>query len=170
MQVERLKEELAYLKKNHEEEISAQRSQVGGQVSVEVDSAPGIDLAKKILSDMRSQYEVMAEKNRKDAEVWFTTRTEELNREVAGYTEQLQKSKTEVTDLRCTLQGLEIELQSQLSMKAPLEGMLRETEARYAAQLSQIQGVISSIEAQLSDVCADTERQNQEYQLLMDIK
>lgn len=46
---------------------------MGGQVSVEVDSAPGIDLAK-ILSDMRSQYEVMAEKNRKDAEAWFTSR------------------------------------------------------------------------------------------------
>lgn len=55
------------------QEISALKSQVGGQVSVEVDSAPGIDLGK-ILSDMRSQYEVMAEKNRKDAEDWFTSR------------------------------------------------------------------------------------------------
>ncbi|XP_008833462.1 keratin, type I cytoskeletal 19 [Nannospalax galili] len=169
MQIEGLKEELAYLKKNHEEEISALRSQVGGQVSVEVDSAPGTDLAK-ILSDMRSQYEVMAEKNRKDAEAWFITQTEELNREVAGHTEQLKMSKTEITDLRRTLQSLEIELQSQLSMKAALEGTLAETEARYGAQLAQIQGVISSIEAQLSDVRADTERQNQEYQQLMDIK
>ncbi|KAK1330902.1 hypothetical protein QTO34_008844 [Cnephaeus nilssonii] len=169
MQIEGLKEELAYLKKNHEEEISALRGQVGGQVSVEVDSAPGIDLAK-ILSDMRSQYEVMAEKNRKDAEAWFTTQTEELNREVAGHTEQLQISKTEVTDLRRTLQGLEIELQSQLSMKAALEGTLADTEARYGAQLAQIQALISSIEAQLGDVRADTERQNLEYRQLMDLK
>ncbi|XP_055476201.1 keratin, type I cytoskeletal 19 [Psammomys obesus] len=169
MQIEGLKEELAYLKKNHEEEISALRSQVGGQVSVEMDCAPGVDLAK-ILSDMRSQYEVMAEKNRKDAEAWFITQTEELNKEVAGHTEQLQISKTQVTDLRRTLQGLEIELQSQLSTKAALEGTLAETEARYGAQLSQIQGMISSIEAQLADVRADTERQNQEYQQLMDIK
>ncbi|XP_066220311.1 keratin, type I cytoskeletal 19 [Saccopteryx leptura] len=169
MQIEGLKEELAYLKKNHEEEISALRVQVGGQVSVEVDSAPGIDLAK-ILSDMRSQYEVMAEKNRKDAEAWFTSQSEELNREVAGHTEQLQISKTEVTDLRRTLQSLEIELQSQLSMKAALEGTLAETEARFGAQLAQIQALISSIEAQLSDVRADTERQNLEYQQLMDIK
>ncbi|XP_012893394.1 PREDICTED: keratin, type I cytoskeletal 19 [Dipodomys ordii] len=169
MQIEGLKEELAYLKKNHEEEISALRSQVGGQVSVEMDSTPGTDLTK-ILSDMRSQYEVMAEKYRKDAETRFISQTEELNREVAGHTEQLQAHTSEVTDLRRTLQGLEIELQSWLSMKAALEGTLAETEARYGAQLAQIQGKISSIEAQLSDVRADTERQNQEYQQLMDIK
>ncbi|XP_017509558.1 keratin, type I cytoskeletal 19 [Manis javanica] len=169
MQIEGLKEELAFLKKNHEEEISALKGQVGGQVSVEVDSAPGVDLAK-ILSDMRSQYEVMAEKNRKDAEAWFVSQSEELKQEVAGHTEQLQISKTEVTDLRRTLQGLEIELQSQLSMKAALEGTLAETEARFGAQLAQIQVLISSIEAQLSDVRADTERQNQEYQQLMDVK
>ncbi|XP_040856180.1 keratin, type I cytoskeletal 19 isoform X2 [Ochotona curzoniae] len=169
MQIEGLKEELAYLKKNHEEEISVLKGQVGGQVSVEVDSAPGVDLGK-ILSEMRSQYEVMAEKNRKDAEAWFVSRTEELNQEVALNTEQLKTSRSEVTDLRRTLQGLEIELQSQLSMKAALEGTLAETEARFGAQLAQIQALISSIEAQLSDVRADTERQNQEYQQLMGIK
>ncbi|XP_006901695.1 PREDICTED: keratin, type I cytoskeletal 19 [Elephantulus edwardii] len=169
MQIESLKEELAFLKKNHEEEVSVLRGQVGGQVSVEVDSAPGNDLTK-ILNDMRSQYEVMAEKNRKDVEAWFISRTEELNREVAGHTEQLEVSKTEIKDLQRTLQGLEIELQSQLSMKVALENTLAETEARYGAQLAQKQALISSIEAQLSDVRTDAERQNQEYQQLMNIK
>ncbi|XP_066061321.1 keratin, type I cytoskeletal 19 [Chamaea fasciata] len=169
LQIEGLKEELAYLKKNHEEELSALRGQVAGQVSVELDSAPGIDLSK-ILADMRDQYEHMAEKNRKDAEAWFHSKTEELNREVAVNTEQLQSSKSEVTDLRRTLQGLEIELQSQLSMKAALEGTLADTEARYGAQLAQIQGLVGSIEAQLSELRADMERQNTEYKILMDIK
>ncbi|XP_056404635.1 keratin, type I cytoskeletal 19-like [Hyla sarda] len=169
LQIENLKEELAYLKKNHEEEINALRGQAGGQVSVEVDSAPGVDLTK-ILADMRDQYEVMAEKNRKDAETWFFTKSEELNKEVAVHTEQIQSSKTEITDLRRTLQGLEIELQSQLSMKASLEGTLSETEARYGAQLQQIQALIGSLETQLGDLRSDMERQNYEYKMLMDIK
>ncbi|NWU14353.1 K1C19 protein, partial [Cephalopterus ornatus] len=169
LQIEGLKEELAYLKKNHEEEMSALRGQVAGEVSVELDSAPGIDLSK-ILADMRDQYEQMAEKNRKDAEAWFHSKTEELNREVAINTEQLQSSKSEVTDLRRSLQGLEIELQSQLSMKAALESTLADTEARYGAQLAQIQGLVGSIEAQLAELRAEMERQNTEYKILMDIK
>lgn len=39
-----------------------------------------------------------------------------LTKEVAISTESIQTSKTEISDLRRTLQGLEIELQSQLSM------------------------------------------------------
>ncbi|NWT44964.1 K1C19 protein, partial [Chroicocephalus maculipennis] len=169
LQMESLKEELAYLKKNHEEEISALGGQVAGQVSVELDSAPGIDLTK-ILADMRDQYEHMAEKNRKDAEAWFHSKTEELNREVAVNTEQLQSSKSEISDLRHTFQALEIELQSQLNMRAALEGTLADTEQRYSSQLEKIQDVINSIEAQLADIRADSERQNSEYKTLMDIK
>ncbi|XP_062451588.1 keratin, type I cytoskeletal 14 isoform X3 [Rhea pennata] len=169
MQIENLKEELAYLKKNHEEEMNALRGQVGGEISVEMDAAPGIDLTK-ILAEMREQYETLAEKNRRDAEQWFFSKTEELNREVAINTEQLQSGKTEITELRRTIQSLEIDLQSQLSTKAALEGTLADTEARYGAQLAQIQVLISSVEEQLAELRCDMERQNHEYRILLDVK
>uniref|UniRef100_A0A4W2ITP0 Keratin 15 n=1 Tax=Bos indicus x Bos taurus TaxID=30522 RepID=A0A4W2ITP0_BOBOX len=169
MQIESLKEELAYLRKNHEEEMNSLRGQVGGDVNVEMDAAPGVDLSR-ILNEMRDQYEKMAEKNRKDAEDWFFSKTEELNREVATNSELVQSGKSEISELRRTLQNLEIELQSQLSMKAGLESTLAETECRYAAQLQQIQGLISSIEAQLSELRSEMECQNQEYKMLLDIK
>lgn len=47
---------------------------------------------------------------------FFVRQTNEINKEVAASTESLSTSKTEITDLRRTMQGLEIELQSQLSM------------------------------------------------------
>nr|CCP19583.1 alpha-keratin [Apalone spinifera] len=169
MQIESLKEELAYLKKNHEEEMKEYSNQLGGKVSVEMDAAPGVDLTS-ILSEMREQYETLADKNRRDAEAWFYKQTEELNREVATNTEQLQTGKSEITELRRTLQGLEIELQSQLSMKAGLEANLAETEGRYCAQLAQIQAMITGIEEQLAELRCDMERQNQEYRMLLDIK
>lgn len=52
------------------QEMSSLRGQVGGDVNVEMDAAPGVDLSR-ILNEMREQYEKMAEKNRKDAEDWF---------------------------------------------------------------------------------------------------
>ncbi|KAM8819033.1 keratin, type I cytoskeletal 15 isoform 19-T19 [Rhynchonycteris naso] len=169
MQIESLNEELAYLRKNHEEEMREFSNQLAGQVNVEMDAAPGVDLTR-VLAEMREQYEAIAEKNRRDAEAWFFSKTEELNKEVASSTEMIQTSKTEITDLRRTLQGLEIELQSQLSMKAGLESSLAETECRYAAQLQQIQGLISGLETQLGELRGEMEAQNQEYKLLLDIK
>ncbi|XP_044152424.1 keratin, type I cytoskeletal 19-like [Bufo gargarizans] len=169
LQLESMKEEMAYLKKNHEEEMNSLRGQVGGHVNVEMDAAPGIDLSK-ILSDMRDQYEGLAAENRKQVEAWYFKQTEELNKEVASHSEQIQSSKTEMTDLKRTFQSLEIELQAQLNMKVALEGTLAETEGRYCMQLSQIQDMISSVEAQLAELRSDMERQSYEYKILMDVK
>ncbi|KAJ7405915.1 Keratin, type I cytoskeletal 12 [Pitangus sulphuratus] len=169
LQIESLNEELAYLKKNHEEELQGIQSSEMGQVSVEMDAAPGTDLTK-VLNDMRGQYEVIAEQNRKEAEAWFNEKSGELKREISTNTEQLQSGKSEITDLKRTLQSLEIELQSQLAMKKSLEDTLAETEGGYCAQLSQMQLQIGNLESQLFQVRADMERQNAEYQQLLDIK
>ncbi|XP_064127160.1 keratin, type I cytoskeletal 16 [Loxodonta africana] len=169
MQIESLKEELVFMKKNHEEEMLILRGQTGGDVNVEMDAAPGVDLSR-ILNEMRDQYEQIAEKNRRDAEAWFLSKTEELNREVASNSELVQSSRTEVTELRRVLQGLEIELQSQLSLKASLENSLEETKGRYCMQLAQIQDLISSVEEQLAQLRCEMEQQNQEYQILLDVK
>nr|XP_009934499.1 PREDICTED: keratin, type I cytoskeletal 12-like isoform X1 [Opisthocomus hoazin] len=169
MQIESLNEELAYLKKNHEEELQSIQSSALGQVSVEMDAAPGTDLTK-VLNDMRGQYEVIADQNRKEAEAWFNEKSGELKREISTNTEQLQSGKRGITDLKSALQSLEIELQSQLAMKKSLEDTLAETEGGYCAQLSQMQLQIGNLESQLFQVRADMERQNAEYQQLLDIK
>lgn len=65
------------------QELQGIQSSEFGQVSVEMDAAPGTDLTK-LLNDMRGQYEVIAEQNRKEAEAWFnekvTTRESKLSK------------------------------------------------------------------------------------------
>ncbi|XP_030867365.2 keratin, type I cytoskeletal 10 isoform X2 [Gorilla gorilla gorilla] len=169
MQIESLTEELAYLKKNHEEEMKDLRNVSTGDVNVEMNAAPGVDLTQ-LLNNMRSQYEQLAEQNRKDAEAWFNEKSKELTTEIDNNIEQISSYKSEITELRRNVQALEIELQSQLALKQSLEASLAETEGRYCVQLSQIQAQISALEEQLQQIRAETECQNTEYQQLLDIK
>ncbi|XP_069386235.1 keratin 94 [Paralichthys olivaceus] len=169
MQIEGLQDELAYLKKNHAEELAAMRSQLTGTINVEVDAAPQQDL-NKVLDEIRAQYESITDKHRRDQESWFNERSATLTKEVAISTETIQTSKTEINDLRRTLQGLEIELQSQLSMKGALENTLAETENRYSIMLNGFQNTINMLEAELGNVRASIEQQGQEYKMLLDIK
>ncbi|XP_039681179.1 keratin, type I cytoskeletal 13-like [Perca fluviatilis] len=169
MQIEGLKEELIVLKKNHKEELLAMRTRMSGQVKVEVDATPAVDL-EKVMEEVREHYETVTNKGRKELENWFQSKSEQLNKEVAVSTETLHSSKSEITELKRTLQGLEIELQSQRSMKASLESTLAETQSRYAMQLNGYQMQVSGLEQQLVSLRADLERQGQEYQMLLDIK
>uniref|UniRef100_A0A8C4TDU4 Keratin 98 n=1 Tax=Erpetoichthys calabaricus TaxID=27687 RepID=A0A8C4TDU4_ERPCA len=157
MQIESVKDELLFLKKNHEEEMTSYRSQLSGQVQVEVDAAPSVDL-NKVIEEIREQYEALAAKNRRDAEVWFQSK-------VSGHCRAPLCPQAEHT-----MQSLEIELQSLLSTKQSLEASLEETKARYAAQLAHLQGVVDSLEAQLAQMRADMERNAEDYRILLDIK
>ncbi|XP_044155449.1 keratin, type I cytoskeletal 47 kDa-like [Bufo gargarizans] len=169
MQAESLTEEIAFLKKNHEDEVQSNQGTTVGQVNVEMDAAPGKDLTK-ILNGMRSQYEALAEKNRKDAEDLFNQQSSQITQQINVGVQQQQSNKTEMTELRRTLQSLEMELQAQYAMKQSLEESLAEKEGSYCSQISQIQMIISGVEDQLEQIKNDTACQKSEYETLLDIK
>lgn len=54
----------------------ATRSQVSGQINVEVDAKPQPDL-NLIIAEMREQYESVANKNKKELQDWFDKKVRE---------------------------------------------------------------------------------------------
>uniref|UniRef100_A0A8C5WI21 IF rod domain-containing protein n=1 Tax=Leptobrachium leishanense TaxID=445787 RepID=A0A8C5WI21_9ANUR len=168
-EVQCLQQEINQLKNSHAEEVNILRTQLGARVNVEINAAPSIDL-NRVLSEVREEYENLMERNLKEVESMFFARSAEFDREVSSGAAHLQSVNNELIDLKHSVQTLEIELQSQLSMKSALEGSLAEVKASFSSQLSQLQCLIDNVEAQLAQIRSDLAQQNQAYQCLMDQK
>uniref|UniRef100_A0A8D2MF68 IF rod domain-containing protein n=1 Tax=Zonotrichia albicollis TaxID=44394 RepID=A0A8D2MF68_ZONAL len=163
MQFESLKEEIIDLKKSHEEVRS------NGDVNVQINTAPGEDLLKK-LNEMRQEYEAIIQKNRAEVEKWYESKMEEVSQQVHSSSQQIESSNQQISVLRREFQSLEIELQSQISQIDSLQSNLDDTERRYNMQLQQIQSMIGPLEEELASIRCEMESQNEEYKMLLGIK
>ncbi|XP_077019147.1 keratin, type I cytoskeletal 27 isoform X2 [Tamandua tetradactyla] len=169
IQLGTLNEELAQLKKNHQEEMQALQCAAGGNVNVEMNAAPGVDLTV-LLNNMRAEYEDLAEQNRRNVEAWFQEKSAPLQQQISHDAGAATSARSELTEMKRTLQTLEIELQSLLATKHSLECSLTETEGSFCEQLAQIQAQIGALEEQLHQVRTETEGQKLEHEQLLDIK
>ncbi|NP_001028569.2 keratin, type I cytoskeletal 26 [Mus musculus] len=169
IQREALSEELTYLQKNHEEEMVVLQNASGGNINVEMNAAPSVDLTA-MLNNMRAEYEDLAEQNRKDAEASFKEKSASLQQQISDDAGAATAARNELMELKRNLQTLEIELQSITAMKQSYENSLAETEGNYYAQLQQIQEQIGAREEQLQQIRTETEGQKLEHEQLLGIK
>ncbi|XP_007573422.1 keratin, type I cytoskeletal 18-like [Poecilia formosa] len=169
-EIEALKEELIHLKKNHENEVMELRNQIAQSgVHVDVDAPKGQDLAQ-IMAEIRAKYEKMAKKNQEDLKAWHESQIVEVQTQVTQNTEALKGAQTEVNDLRRQIQTLEIELESQKSLKISLEGTLRDTELRYNMEVESLNAVLLGLEAELTQLRNQIQLQSQDYEALLNTK
>lgn len=169
-EIEALKEELLFMKKNHEEEVKGLQAQIASSgLTVEVDAPKSQDLAK-IMADIRAQYDELARKNREELDKYWSQQIEESTTVVTTQSAEVGAAETTLTELRRTVQSLEIDLDSMRNLKASLENSLREVEARYALQMEQLNGILLHLESELAQTRAEGQRQAQEYEALLNIK
>ncbi|XP_015239802.1 keratin 98 [Cyprinodon tularosa] len=168
-QYESLNEELIMLKKNHEEEISLLRTQMGGNVDVAVDAPSSVDL-NQVMTEIRDHYEGVIAKNRRELDQWYQSKITVVEKVVEDNSSSLGASRLEIKELKSTLQRLEIERMSQLSMKSSLEATLQETNERYGVQLAGLQAMVTGLEAQMSNLNTDISEMQNKYSTLLDLK
>ncbi|KAJ8351666.1 hypothetical protein SKAU_G00231420 [Synaphobranchus kaupii] len=169
-QTESVREEIAYLKKSHDEEVADLCDQIrDSKVTVQMDSRKGNDLSD-IISKIRQQYEKVAEKNREETEAWYQGKFDNMKAGVIENTEALQKDRTLLNELRRQRQALEIDVQALYTMIHSLEKTLNETENRNGQLMSQMNERLLRLEGELSQVRAQMERQAADYQSLLNVK
>ncbi|KAH0628994.1 hypothetical protein JD844_010704 [Phrynosoma platyrhinos] len=131
-EIEALKEELMFMKKNHEDEVNSLQAQIANSgLTVEISESTVI---------------------------------------ISQNTKEIETARGTITDLRRTVQTLEIELESLRNLRAGLEGNLHEVETRYGLQMEHINGLLLRTEAELAQLRNDVQRQADDYQALLNIK
>uniref|UniRef100_F7HIN9 IF rod domain-containing protein n=1 Tax=Callithrix jacchus TaxID=9483 RepID=F7HIN9_CALJA len=169
-EIEALKEELLFMKKNHEEEVNGLQAQIASSgLTVDVDTPKSQDLAK-IVAEIRAQYDELARKNREELDKYWTQLIEESTTIVTTQSTEVETAGMTLTELRPTVQSLEIDLDSMRNTKISSENSLREVEARYALQMEQLNGILLHLESELAQTRAEGQRQAQEYEALLNIK
>ncbi|XP_016299877.1 keratin, type I cytoskeletal 18 [Sinocyclocheilus anshuiensis] len=169
-QIESMREELAFLKKSHEEDVANLTNQISGsQVNVQMETKNSADL-NEVINNIRTQYERAVQKSREETEAWYQNKFDNMTAEVTQNTEALQAGKTELNELRRQKQSLEIDLQALHNMIRSLEDSLHETEARYAHEVNGYNSRILQLEGELGQVRVQVERQAAEYEALLNLK
>ncbi|KAM8756148.1 keratin, type I cytoskeletal 18-like isoform 1-T1 [Acanthopagrus schlegelii] len=169
-EIEAVREELSFLKKNHENEVMELRNQISQSgVQVDVDAPKGQDLSQ-IMEEVRANYEKMALKNAEDLKRWHENQISDVQVQVSQNTEALQAAQMEIGDLSRQIQTLEIELASQQSLKASLEDTLGNTELRNNMEMEKYNGIIIHLEEELTKLRTNIQQQTQDYEALLNMK
>ncbi|KAG7477319.1 hypothetical protein MATL_G00092760 [Megalops atlanticus] len=165
-----LKEELYFLKRNHEEEMAVLKVRMAkDQVNVEVDANRGPDLAAT-LAELRTHYEGIVRKNKEDAEDWYKKKLDTVQSEVRESNEALRGAQNDFTERQRFLQTLEVELDSLRKQVAALDGNLSDTTHKYAQEMDRLQATLSQLEADLSQLRLDMQRNKTDYDQLLRVK
>lgn len=167
--VESLLDEISFLRKVHEEEVTELMSMIqDSQVSVEMEmTKPDLTSA---LKEIRSQYESLAAKNLQSADEWYKSKYANLSEQASRSSEVIRANREELNDYRRQLQSRTIEIESLRSTNESLERQIQEMEERHIVEISGLQDTIHQLENDLRNTKGEMARHLREYQDLLNVK
>ncbi|XP_043967944.1 low molecular weight neuronal intermediate filament [Gambusia affinis] len=167
--VESLLDEIAFLRKVHEEELQElQTSLQATQVSVEMDmSQPDLAAA---LKDIRAQYENLSARNQVQAEEWYRSKFATVTEAAARNQDAVKHSKEELSEYRRQVQARTLEIEALRGHNEALERQIAEMEDRHNNEIGEMQDTIQQLEAALRSTKGEMSRHLREYQDLLNVK
>ncbi|XP_067869455.1 type III intermediate filament-like [Heterodontus francisci] len=167
--IDALQDEIAFLKKLHEEEVRDLQFQGQDQhVKIEMDVArPDLSSA---LQEARSQFDKLAAKNISETEEWYKSKISDLSQNIARNNEALRLAKQEANDYRRDAQALKCEVETLKGAKAFLERQKEEMEDQFNKETAKFQENATYLEDEIQRLSEQISHRLHEYQDLLKVK
>uniref|UniRef100_A0A3B3WJI4 Neurofilament medium polypeptide n=1 Tax=Poecilia mexicana TaxID=48701 RepID=A0A3B3WJI4_9TELE len=168
--VQSLQDEIAFIRNNHEEEVSDLIAQIqASQVTVERKDLQKTDITEA-LREIRTELEGHSNQNLQQVESWFMCRYAKLTEAAEQNKDAIKSARDEISDYRRQLQAKTVELESVRGMKDSLERQLNDIEDRHNSDLASLQETIHQLDNELKSTKWEMARHLREYQDLLNVK
>uniref|UniRef100_A0A7N5JX37 Keratin 5 n=1 Tax=Ailuropoda melanoleuca TaxID=9646 RepID=A0A7N5JX37_AILME len=168
--VDNLQQEIDFLTALYQAELSQMQTQVSDtSVVLSMDNNRSLDL-DSIIAEVKAQYEDIANRSRAEAESWYQTKYEELQRSAGRHGDDLRTTKMEISELNRVMQRLRSEIDNLKKQCATLQNAIADAEQRGELALKDAKHKLAELEDALQKAKQDMARQLREYQELMNVK
>uniref|UniRef100_I3N859 Keratin, type II cytoskeletal 5-like n=1 Tax=Ictidomys tridecemlineatus TaxID=43179 RepID=I3N859_ICTTR len=168
--VDALMDEINFLRAFYEAELAQLQAQISEtSVVLSMDNNRSLDL-DSIIAEVKAQYEDIANRSRAEAESWYQTKYEELQRSAGRHGDDLRTTKMEISELNRAMQRLRSEIDNLKKQCASLQAAIADAEQRGEMALKDAKNKLAELEDALQKAKQDMARQLREYQELMNVK
>ncbi|XP_074076847.1 keratin, type II cytoskeletal cochleal-like [Macrotis lagotis] len=168
--VDALTDEINFLRAFYEAELAQLQAQISEtSVVLSMDNNRKLDL-DSIISEVKTQYEDIANRSRAEAESWYQSKYEELQLSAGRHGDDLRTTRMEISELNRMIQRLRSEIDNLKKQCATLQAAIADAEQRGELALKDARAKLVELEDALQKAKQDMARQLREYQELMNVK
>nr|XP_048305501.1 keratin, type II cytoskeletal 2 oral-like isoform X1 [Myodes glareolus] len=168
--VNSLTDEIDFLRTLYDMELSQMQSHVSDtSVILSMDNNRFLDL-DSIISEVKAQYEEIAQRSKAEAEALYQTKLGELQTTAGRHGDDLKSTKSEIMDLNRMIQRLRAEIENVKKQNTNLQTSIAEAEQRGEVALKDADAKFQDLQAALQKAKDDLARLLRDYQELMNVK
>uniref|UniRef100_A0A8D1ZKN8 IF rod domain-containing protein n=1 Tax=Sus scrofa TaxID=9823 RepID=A0A8D1ZKN8_PIG len=163
-------EEVEFLKCLFPMELSQMQTNITDtNVILSMDNNRSLDL-DSIIDAVRTQYELIAQKSKEEAEALYQTKYQELQITAGRHGDELKTSKMEISELNITIQRLQAEISNVRKQIDQMYTAISDAEERGDRALKDAQQKLQDMEDALQQAKEDMARLLRDYQELLGTK
>ncbi|XP_029810617.1 keratin, type II cytoskeletal 1 [Suricata suricatta] len=168
--VDNLQQETDFYRALYEAELAQMQTHISEtNVILSMDNNRNLDL-DSIISEVKAQYEEIAQKSKAEAEALYQTKYEELQITAGKHGDSLKSSKMEISELNRMVQRLRSEIDSVKKQISSLQQSISDAEQRGENALKDAQNKLADLEDALQQAKEDLARLLRDYQELLNVK